>query len=82
MKVMSMNTRGLGSDDKKGWIKSIRQKECPDMIALQETKCGVINEFVIEDMWGCKNFGYVQKEAIGKSGGLLFVWDSNVFSCN
>ncbi|PWA90220.1 hypothetical protein CTI12_AA103230 [Artemisia annua] len=78
---MSINIRGLGSDDKKGWIKSIRHKECPDLIALQETKCSTIDEFVIEVMWGCRNFGYVQKEATGNSGGLLMVWDSNVFSC-
>ncbi|PWA68495.1 hypothetical protein CTI12_AA301890 [Artemisia annua] len=53
--------------------------ERPDMIALQETKSKIIDEEWIEEVWGSRNFGYVQKEDNGISGGLLLVWDSNIF---
>ncbi|PWA60661.1 RNA-directed DNA polymerase, eukaryota [Artemisia annua] len=73
--------KGVGTEDKKGWIKAIRHKESPDMIALQETKSKIIDEVWIEEVWGSSNFGYVQKEANGRFGGLLLVWDSNIFVC-
>ncbi|GJR72560.1 reverse transcriptase domain, reverse transcriptase zinc-binding domain protein [Tanacetum coccineum] len=32
------------------------------------------------DLRGSTNFGFAQSNAIGRSGGLLLIWDSNVFS--
>nr|GEX12658.1 cysteine-rich receptor-like protein kinase [Tanacetum cinerariifolium] len=39
-----------------------------------------IDDQWIEDVLGSRNFGYMQVEAKGRPGGLLLVWDSNVFS--
>ncbi|GJS09127.1 zinc finger, CCHC-type containing protein [Tanacetum coccineum] len=37
---------GFGETEKKGWIKSIIREERPDMIGVQETKCGEIDDMV------------------------------------
>ncbi|GJZ70286.1 putative RNA-directed DNA polymerase [Tanacetum coccineum] len=34
----------------------------------------------VESVWGARNFGFVQIESRGRSGGLLLVWDTNSFS--
>ncbi|GJS28094.1 RNA-directed DNA polymerase, eukaryota [Tanacetum coccineum] len=34
----------------------------------------------VGDLRGSTNFGFAQSNAIGRSGGLLLIWDSNVFS--
>ncbi|GJX15428.1 putative RNA-directed DNA polymerase, eukaryota, reverse transcriptase zinc-binding domain protein [Tanacetum coccineum] len=72
--------RGIATTGKCEWIQKICRKEEPYVLALQETKCRhQIDEQWIEDGWGLRNFGYVQVEAKGRSGGLLLVWDSNLF---
>lgn len=40
-----------------------------------------VDEEWVEDIWGDRNFGYVQRETSGSSGDLLVVWDKKVFSC-
>ncbi|GKD96374.1 RNA-directed DNA polymerase, eukaryota [Tanacetum coccineum] len=64
-----------------GKTRLLEHKENPDMIALQETKSNILDEWWMEDLWGSRNFSYVQKEANGRSGGLLLVWDNNIFTC-
>ncbi|GJW99854.1 hypothetical protein Tco_0183768 [Tanacetum coccineum] len=48
----------------------------------KEMKCGKVEEQWVEDLWGSRNFGYAQVEANGKSGGLLLVWDTKIFSAS
>ena len=52
MKMISINVRGMGDSGKKWWIRSIIRNEHPDVIGLQETKSGVVDDFWIEDIWG------------------------------
>nr|GEU46420.1 transposon TX1 [Tanacetum cinerariifolium] len=65
-KIISFNIRGLGEAGKKGWIMTIIKEDLPDIIGLQETKCGVIDDIVIEDLWGGSDFGFSQLAAHGK----------------
>ena len=81
MKIISINIRGLGVEGKKGWVMSIIRGEKPDVIALQETKSGLVDDFWVEEVWGNRNFGFTQMEAKGRSGGMLLIWDTNVFNC-
>ncbi|GKB86158.1 RNA-directed DNA polymerase, eukaryota, partial [Tanacetum coccineum] len=60
----------------------IDQKETPCVLEIQEIKCGKVKEQWVEDLWGSRNFGYAQVKAKGKSGGLLLVWDTNIFSAS
>ena len=60
MKVISMNIRSLGECGKKGWLKSIIRTEKPDMIGIQETKSGVVDDEWVEDIWRGMGYGYTQ----------------------
>ncbi|PWA61144.1 zinc finger, BED-type [Artemisia annua] len=81
MKMISINVRGMGDSGKKGWIRSVIRDEHPDVIGLQETKCGVVDDIWIEDIWGDKGYGYSQLPAVGNSGGIILIWDARVFLC-
>lgn len=65
---------------KKGWVKDICKSEKPDILGLQETKCEEIDEEWLEDVWGSRSFGFAQKGADVASGGIIIVWDINIFS--
>ncbi|PWA78358.1 hypothetical protein CTI12_AA212860 [Artemisia annua] len=71
----------MGEDGKKGWVKSIIRDEKPDVIGIQETKCGIVDEYWVEALWGGKGFGFSQLPANGNSGGILLIWDTRIFTC-
>ncbi|XP_071690575.1 uncharacterized protein [Rutidosis leptorrhynchoides] len=79
MKILSLNVRGLGVTGKFSWVKNLSFCEKVDVLALQETRCKFLNERWVYNLWGNNDCGYVQKEAVGKSGGLLLIWDSKSF---
>ncbi|PWA52951.1 hypothetical protein CTI12_AA449830 [Artemisia annua] len=65
----ALNVRGMGESGKKGWIRSIIKDEHPDVIGLQETKCGMVDDTWVENLWGRQRYRYAQLPAIGNSGG-------------
>ncbi|PWA63299.1 hypothetical protein CTI12_AA355550 [Artemisia annua] len=79
--MISINVRGMGESGKKGWIRSIIKDEQLDVIGIQETKSGVVDDYWIEDLWGGKGYGYCQLPAIGNSGGIIVMWDARIFTC-
>ncbi|GJR35579.1 transposon TX1 [Tanacetum coccineum] len=72
---------GIEDDGKKGWLKSIINEERPNIIGLQETKSGGVDNLWVKEVWGSRGFGYTQFSAKGMSGGLLLIWDANIFIC-
>ena len=48
-------------------------------MSLQETKSDNISDMVVRSLWGNCIFEFTASEAIGNSGGILCVWDPNVF---
>ncbi|GJW67069.1 integrase, catalytic region, zinc finger, CCHC-type containing protein [Tanacetum coccineum] len=68
----------------KRWIRYIIKDERLDVIGLQETKCGVVDDIWVEDIWGRRGggYGYSQLPAKGNSGGKIPIWDARVFMCN
>ncbi|XP_071708614.1 uncharacterized protein [Rutidosis leptorrhynchoides] len=76
MKILSLNIRGLGLDDNKKfrWFKKVCLQQKPNIIALQETKA--------EKIWGSCDYKYAFKKSKGNSGGILTVWDPNIFVTN
>ncbi|XP_071741089.1 uncharacterized protein [Rutidosis leptorrhynchoides] len=82
MKILSLNVRGFGVAGKFSWVKNLCFSEKPDIVAFQETKCRNLNDFWVHQLWGRSDVGYVQKDAIGNSGGLLVIWDNNRFKVN
>ncbi|PWA92790.1 glycosyltransferase family 92 [Artemisia annua] len=73
--------KGMGECGKKGWIKSIIRDERPDVIGIQETKCGIVDDIWVENIWGGHGYGYSQLPANGNSGGIIVIWDTRVFVC-
>ncbi|XP_071709361.1 uncharacterized protein [Rutidosis leptorrhynchoides] len=86
MKIISLNIRGLGIEDKDklklNWFRKLCNRENPNFIALQETKCQDFPEFWIKMFWGNSEYKYTCKKSRGNSGGLLLVWDPSLFKAN
>ncbi|XP_071694838.1 uncharacterized protein [Rutidosis leptorrhynchoides] len=76
MKILSLNIRGFGVKGKFGWVKGICYSEKPDVAVFQETKCKSLSNSWVHSLWVNDNCEFVQREAIGNSGGLLVVWDT------
>ncbi|XP_071740387.1 uncharacterized protein [Rutidosis leptorrhynchoides] len=79
MKMLTLNVCGLGVKGKFGWVKGICSNEKPDIIALQETRCKHFSDHWVHNLWGNNDCGFIQKEVVGKSGGMLMVWDTKSF---
>ncbi|XP_071700480.1 uncharacterized protein [Rutidosis leptorrhynchoides] len=79
-KILSLNVRGLGVKGKFGGVKKICSTERPDFVALQETRCRQITDQWVFAMWGSSECGFIKKDVVGNSGGMLLVWDTNSFS--
>nr|GEU64146.1 RNA-directed DNA polymerase, eukaryota [Tanacetum cinerariifolium] len=47
--------------------------------AEQETKMDTITDMEVKYLWGNLNFDFIFSEALGFSGGILCVWDNNMF---
>lgn len=39
----------------------------------------MVSDRWVGELWGSNNFGYAQKEANGRSGGILLIWDTSIF---
>ncbi|XP_071695905.1 uncharacterized protein [Rutidosis leptorrhynchoides] len=86
MKILSLNIRGFGCDEnldgKINWFRSLRISEQPDIVVIQESKCHEVSNKWIRRIWGNSDFDFIQKPMIGRSGGMLIIWDPNIFKVN
>ncbi|XP_071738876.1 uncharacterized protein [Rutidosis leptorrhynchoides] len=79
MKILSMNIRGFNQDGKQGWFKQLIHDAKPIIAAVQETKRKNFSDLWIENVWGSQCVKYAVKESVGRSGGLLMIWDASIF---
>ncbi|PWA63654.1 reverse transcriptase domain, Reverse transcriptase zinc-binding domain protein [Artemisia annua] len=70
--IVSLNVRGTGESEKRRWIRNIIRNEQPDVIGLQETKSGVVDDFWIEELWGC-NISMEQVKEVGELIGVSWM---------
>ncbi|XP_071695516.1 uncharacterized protein [Rutidosis leptorrhynchoides] len=82
MKILSVNIRGFKRDGKVSWFWRMISSNNPIVAAVQETKSRSLKDRWIDKIWGSHNVEYVAKDTVGKSSGLLLMWESNVFSVN
>ncbi|XP_057808850.1 uncharacterized protein LOC131023324 [Salvia miltiorrhiza] len=82
MKALSYNIRGLGSKIKKREIREIIQKQEIDVVFLQETKMGQLSEPDLKSIWGTEAVEFANRQAEGRSGGILTLWNPAKFSCS
>ncbi|GLT40916.1 hypothetical protein SLA2020_150130 [Shorea laevis] len=80
MKLVSFNVRGLGSVLKRKEVGKLVKMEHPDFVFLQETKLDKVNDDVCRMMWNSRELGWVMKESIEASGGLICLWNKMNFT--
>nr|GFB66605.1 RNA-directed DNA polymerase, eukaryota [Tanacetum cinerariifolium] len=69
----------LAQKAKKDWVKKLYVSYKVNFLSLQETKMEKIDLWCIKRCWGNFTFDYVYSESVGKSEGILCVWDPNMF---
>ncbi|GJX89318.1 RNA-directed DNA polymerase, eukaryota [Tanacetum coccineum] len=78
--TMGYNMEGcLGQSTKKRWIRELNMKNKINFAAFQETKLESIDLFSIKELWGNFSFDFTFSPSVGFSGGILCVWDPNIF---
>ena len=75
MKLISWNVRGINSPGKHKMIKNMIQKERPNILFLQETKCNseMLGTILSKSWPSCNS---VAVDTSGSSGGLAIAWDT------
>ena len=79
MKIISINIRGLGGGHKWKYLKGIIVSEGVDMICIQETKLHDLQPSSCYKLWGDNKIEWVNKLAMGNSGGILTMWHKDKF---
>ena len=79
MKVISWNARGLNSQMKRRLLKKKVQKNKPDIIFVQETKCASSTIHNISKKLG-KHMEYMETASNGWEGGLITLWNLQVIN--
>ncbi|GKC72160.1 putative RNA-directed DNA polymerase [Tanacetum coccineum] len=51
MKALSLNCNGLGSDDKKNWIRDLIKLESPSFLGIQESKLNYVDGLLMHSLW-------------------------------
>nr|GEZ90373.1 RNA-directed DNA polymerase, eukaryota [Tanacetum cinerariifolium] len=77
--TMGYDMTGLAQKAKKDWVKELCVSNKVNFVSLQETKMTSMDLWCIKSCWGNFDFDYVYSEAVGNSGGILCVWDPNMF---
>ncbi|GJR44673.1 RNA-directed DNA polymerase, eukaryota, reverse transcriptase zinc-binding domain protein, partial [Tanacetum coccineum] len=77
-KVLGYDMEGSKNDLKK-FIDSLGAKQV-SFLGIQETHSIILDTFKIKCAWGNSQFDFVEHPASGRSGGLVSIWDPNVFS--
>lgn len=82
MKLLSYNIRGAGSVIKKKEVSTLIRKFDIDICFLQETKLENVSEVDARSLWGENRCGWAAKESMGRSGGLITLWNDEKFVCS
>ncbi|XP_021999788.1 uncharacterized protein LOC110897333 [Helianthus annuus] len=79
MNYLSTNIRGVGDSLKATHIKELKKKNNIGFIAIQETQFTDSSKLHISSFWGNTHFESDYVDAAGRSGGLLNIWDPDIF---
>ncbi|KAK9930653.1 hypothetical protein M0R45_027684 [Rubus argutus] len=80
MRIVTWNVRGLGSKRKRSMIRNLVVSSGADIIILQETKMAKIERRLVSSIWGVRFKEWVSIPAIGRSGGLVVIWNTRSVS--
>nr|GEX03702.1 RNA-directed DNA polymerase, eukaryota [Tanacetum cinerariifolium] len=79
MNFLSLNVQGLAQKAKKDWVRELCIKNKVNFVGLQETKMESIDLLSVSSCWGNLMSDYVHSDSVGKSGGIMCMWDPNSF---
>ncbi|XP_021989125.1 uncharacterized protein LOC110885720 [Helianthus annuus] len=79
MNVLSLNVQGAGREDKAGWIRKLVRDNKVSCLCIQETHVAGLNEDTIRKFCPFDEMNMVTVDAQGRSGGLVVIWDPQVF---
>lgn len=80
MKCLSLNIRGFGGPTKVKKLRDLLSKEAIEFLAIQETLIKGDASFVISLFWKHSQWSFCQLPSSGRSGGLLCVWNTSIFT--
>lgn len=81
MNIMSLNVRGLGEKYKIDWVCRLKRENRLGMIEIQGTKLGESSPpFNATNCWGDSDCKFEQVFTTGRSGGIISIWDTRMFS--
>ncbi|XP_028058334.1 uncharacterized protein LOC114262180 [Camellia sinensis] len=80
MKIVTWNVTGLRRPKKRRSIKNfvVRERKI-EVLLLQETKRSSIDDLFIKSLWPGEDVGFLEVGAEGSAGGLLCLWNPEVF---
>lgn len=81
MKIISYNIRGIGSIIKKREVQELIRKFKPVFCCIQETKLEGMSAIQVKSIWGGDRVNWMVRNSEGRSGGILSMWDPDIFSC-
>ncbi|XP_021975318.1 uncharacterized protein LOC110870445 [Helianthus annuus] len=81
MNFLSVNLRGVRDQRKIDWIRGLKTSHGAQFLAIQETKLGGMSQFLVGKFWGRSRFESASVDVVGRSGGLISMWDPYVFEC-
>ncbi|XP_021991083.1 uncharacterized protein LOC110887826 [Helianthus annuus] len=69
----------MGAEAKAAWARGLRQEYKVDFVAIQETQIDEVSSSLSSKYWGISEFQSESVGDAGRSGGLLCIWDPQVF---
>lgn len=80
MNVLSINIRGMGDVGKISWVKRLKLNHKINFIGTQETWMGDYSKIDVRGCWDSADFESDGVDAVGRSGGLICIWNKLLFS--
>lgn len=77
--MFSFNSRGMRKKARRREIRSLAIKCNADIVCIQETKMENMKDRIYKSIWRYRVCDWAFKGAEGRSGGILTIWNENVF---
>ena len=61
------------------WVKTLCSKHQINFLTIKETKMRCMDVHVVRSVWGNLQFDYAYSSSKDLSGGILYIWDKNLF---
>lgn len=79
MNCLSINAHGCGDGAKVSWIRRMKIEHDVTFLGIQETWMPDYNRINIRGCWDSDNYDFEGVDAHGRSGGILSIWNKQIF---